>query len=342
MTHLEMSHSSGITVSEGLLDVFASVSREATSRFIQVQIQNETKLEKVKEVPASAGWEKDFDLVSSVLTDNEACYILYRTDEKQATDSYLFYLLCYVPDKCKVRDKMVYASSRANLKSGLGGNNFIDDIFGSTKEDFNAKGFAAWKAHQEAAVPLTDLEQQHNEDVEAGVFKGGSGTSSAYVHGVAFPVNDDVIASLKSFSSGSINYVQIAIDPTNEKIILGLTGTFSLSEVPSHFPSNEPRFHFYRWTHDNEGSEVNSIVYCYSCPSSPVKLRMLYSTSKANVGSVAESNGITPDCRIEITNAPEFNENDLRVILHPPKAAEKKTITKPKPAGGRQLIRNKD
>jgi len=69
---------------------------------------------------------------------------------------------------------------------------------------------------------------------------------------------------------------------------------------------------------------------------------MLYSTSKANVGSVAESNGIISDCKIEITNAPEFNEADLRSILHPPKAAEKKAITKPKPSGGRQLIRNKE
>jgi len=293
----------------------------------------------VKEVPASAGWEKDFDLVPPALSDNEASYVLYRTDEKQATDSYLFYLLCYVPDKCKVRDKMVYASTRANLKSGLGANNFIDDIFGSTRDDFNSRGFNAWKMHQEAAVPLTELEQQHNEDVEAGVFKGGSGTSSAYVHGVAFPVNDDALHAFKEFSSGSINYVQIAIDPNNEKIILGMTGNFPLSEVPSQFPSNEPRFHFYRWSHENEGDHVNSVIYCYSCPSSPVKLRMLYSTSKANVSSVAESNGITTDCKIEITNAPEFNEDDLRVILHPPKAAEKKVITKPKPAGGRQLIK---
>jgi twinfilin-like protein len=338
-----MSHSSGIAVSEGLLNIFSNCSRAASSRFIQVQIVNETKLETVKEVPASAGWEKDFDLVPPVLKDNDACYVLYRTDEKQSTsDSYLFYLLCYVPDKTKVRDKMVYAASRANLKSGLGANNFIDDIFGSTKDEFNSRGFSAWKAHQEAAVPLTELEQQHNEDVEAGVFKGGSGTSSAYVHGVAFPVNDDVIASLKSFSSGSINYVQIAIDPNNEKIILGQTGNYSLTEVTSHFPPNEPRFHFYRWTHDNDGSEVNSIIYCYSCPSSPVKLRMLYSTSKANVASVAESNGINSDCKIEITNPPELNEHDLRAILHPPKPAEKKTITKPKPAGGRQLIRDKN
>jgi twinfilin-like protein len=337
-----MSHSSGITVSEELLTAFADASRSTNTRFLQVQIQNETKLEKVKEVPVNAvDWEKDFDSTTSALADNEACYILYRTEEKSSSDSYLFYLLCYVPDKAKVRDKMLYASSRANLKSGLGLNHFIDDIFGSTKNDFNNAGFAAWKKHQEASAPLTNEEIQHQEDLEQGVFKGGSGTSSAYVHGVAFPVDDDVLSALKSFSSGSINYIQIAIDPTNERIILSKTGSFSIGEVPTQFPAAEPRFHYYKWTHDHEGSEVNSIIYCYSCPSSPVKLRMLYSTSKANVGSVAESNGVTADCKIEITNSNEFNENDLSVIIHPPKAQAKK-ITKPKPTGNRQLIRNKD
>jgi len=335
-----MSHSSGITVSESLLEAFSNSSRNSGSRLIKVEIVSETKLETVTEIPpASSDWEKDFDLVPHLLSDNEACYVLFRTDEKQTTDSYLWYLLCYVPDKCKVRDKMVYASTRANLKSGLGGNNFIDDIFGSTKNDFNNQGFAAWKKHQEAAVPLTELEQQHDEDMEQGVFKGGSGSSSAYVHGVAFPVNDDVITALSSFTRGAINYIQIAIDPDNERIILSKTGSFTMAEVPSQFPNNEPRFHFYRWTHNHEDSEVNSIIYCYSCPSSPVKLRMLYSTSKANVASVAEGNGIVPDCKIEITNAPEFDEKEITPILHPPKPAEKKTISKPKPTGGRRLVK---
>jgi twinfilin-like protein len=338
-----MSHSSGINVSQRLLDTFSSASRETKSRFIKVQIVNETSLETMKEVPAaSADWEKDFDLIPPVLTDTEACYILFRTDEIQPTGAYLWYLICYVPDKTKVRDKMVYAATRANLKTGLGANNFIDDIFGNTKGEFNNNGFASWKKHQEAAVPLTELEQQHNEDVEMGLFKGGGGTSTAYVHGVAFPVDDEVISSFKSFTRNTINYIQIAVDPNNEKIFLSKTGDYSIHEVPAQFPPNEPRFHFYRWTHNHEGDQVNSVVYCYSCPSSPVKLRMLYSTSKANVGSVAESNGIISDCKIEITNAPEFNEADLRSILHPPKAAEKKAINKPKPSGGRQLIRNKE
>jgi len=338
-----MSHSSGINVSAKLLESFSNASRtDNGARILQVQIVNETSLEVIKSVNPTKDWEKDFDLVPGILTDRDACFVLYRTDEKQNTGSFLWFVLCYVPEKCKVRDKMVYASSRANLKTGIGANNIVDEIFGTVPADFNCAGFNAWKTHKEASVPLTEFEQQQNEDIESGLFKGGGGTSSAYVHGVAFPVENDVTNAIESFTTGSINYIQIGIDTTNERIVLKKTASVELIDVPSHFPTNEPRFHFYKWGHSHDGNHYNSVVYCYSCPSSPVKLRMLYSTSKANVSNVAESKGIKIDCKLEITSSSEFNEEDIRLILHPPKAEQKKTFAKPKPMGGRQLIKNKE
>jgi len=338
-----MSHSSGITVSPQLLDIFSTASREGNGpRIIQVKIINETTLEVVKQVEPVHDWEKDFDLVPTILDEREACFVLLRTDESNSQGNALWYILSYVPDKCKVRDKMVYAASQANLKTGIGANNVVDEIHGTTKSDFTSSGFAAWRKHQEAEVPLTDLEIQKNEELEAGLFKGGAGTSSAYVHGVAFPVNDDVLPALDSFVNGEVNYLQIGIDPNNERITLEQSATIDISEVPSKCPTNEPRFHFFRWLHDFEEEQFDSIIYCYSCPSSPVKLRMLYSTSKAHVAGLVEGKGLTIHCKLEITNGPEFSVEDVSNIIHPPKAEQKKTFAKPKPKGGRVLIRNKE
>uniref|UniRef100_A0A6B2L9F2 Twinfilin n=1 Tax=Arcella intermedia TaxID=1963864 RepID=A0A6B2L9F2_9EUKA len=334
-----MSHSSGITVSDGLLSTYSDSSRNSGVRAIKIQIKNEAVLEVIKTIDPVAEWEKDFDLVPTLLDEREAAYVLYRTDLKNDLNNHLWYLLCYVPDKCKVRDKMVYASTRANLKSGIGSVGIVDEIFGTHATDFNSAGFVAWKQHQEADVPLTELEQQKNEEVEAGLFKGGAGTSTAYVHGVAFPVDEPVVTALDALKAGDINYLQVGIDPDNEKIILKDSGTHDISAVPAQFPNNEPRFHFFKWTHENDGEVVNSILYCYSCPSSPVKLRMLYSTSKANVAAVAQDRGVVVDLKLEISNADEFLESDIRAQLHPPKAETKKTFAKPKPAGGRQLIK---
>lgn len=52
--------------------------------------------------------------VQGVLEDGQATYVAVRTDEANK-----FLLVFYVPENAAVRDKMMYASSRAALKEGL-------------------------------------------------------------------------------------------------------------------------------------------------------------------------------------------------------------------------------
>jgi len=119
-----------------------------------------------------------------------------------------------------------------------------------------------------------------------------------------------------------------------------------VEEVKNKVPLNEPRFHLFNWEHDHEGEQFSSVVFCYSCVLSgakgqiaaPVKQRMLYSTSKANVVSVAESRGLTIAAKIEVNSAEEFCAAELIPVLHPQKAAAKTTFSKPKPKGQRKLI----
>jgi len=313
---------------------------------LQVAIENETALIVKRSVPPSADWEKDFDLTGSVISEKDACYLLYRTDVQNAQGDYLWYLLRYVPDKAKVRDKMLYASTVATLKQELGSSLFAEDIFGTVPNDINTKGYRAHNQHKDAAVPLTDEEKQKQEERMEGVFSGGTGTGAAYVHGVAFPVDQDVRDCLEDFKAGNINYVQLDIDMAKEMIILADAQSCSIDQASRLFPTGFPRFHFFRWDHDNEGEQVSSIVYIYSCPdgshgtqSAPVKHRMLFSSSKANVAKILEGIGYQINLKLEINAGVEFNEDDLRVLLHPPKAGVKKVVAKPKPQAARKLIR---
>lgn len=75
--------------------------------------------------PAKGDWESDLSLVSQVFEAEKACYILYRAQQDE------WVIFCYVPDKSKVKDKMLYASSRSNLRQQLGSNFFKDEIFGT-------------------------------------------------------------------------------------------------------------------------------------------------------------------------------------------------------------------
>jgi len=254
--------------------------------------------------------------------------------------------LRYVPDKAKVRDKMLYASSVATLKQQLGSSLFTEDIFGTVPNDINSKGYQAHVQHKDAAVPLTEEEKQKKEERLEGVFTGGAGTASAYVHGVAFPVDQDVRDCLVDFKAGNLNYVQLDIDMAKETIILADAQNCSIAEASRLFPNNLPRFHFYRWDHDHEGEQVSSIVFIYSCPdgshgttSAPVKHRMLFSSSKANVASIIEGIGYQINAKLEINSGVEFNEEELRGLLHPAKAEAKKVVAKPKPQAARKLIR---
>lgn len=60
-------------------------------------------------------------------------YIFVRLDEKASTGEYKWLFLCYVPDHAKVRDKMLYASTRATLTKELGDYRFADSIYGTEK-----------------------------------------------------------------------------------------------------------------------------------------------------------------------------------------------------------------
>lgn len=53
---------------------------------------------------------EDFDLLETVLEDDEPAYVLYRLSELQ---TWIF--IAYVPDVAKVREKMLYASTRSTV-----------------------------------------------------------------------------------------------------------------------------------------------------------------------------------------------------------------------------------
>eukprot|EP01130_Rhizamoeba_saxonica_P008173 TRINITY_DN32_c0_g1_i3.p2 TRINITY_DN32_c0_g1~~TRINITY_DN32_c0_g1_i3.p2 ORF type:complete len:251 (+),score=75.45 TRINITY_DN32_c0_g1_i3:390-1142(+) len=250
---------------------------------------------------------------------------------------------------------MLYASTQATVRSSLGDTFFVETIFGSVPEDFSPEGYRSHLRHKEADVPLTDQEVLLKEEREMGVFVGGGGTSSAYVHGVQFPIDDAVTQAFSDLSSGNNNYVQLTIDVDNEIVLLSDSGNINIPDLPGKVPNDEPRFHFFNWTHDHKGEKHTALVFVYSCPdgsggtvSAPVKMRMLFSSSKANIGTLPSTVGMEIGAKLEINNGGEFNEDELTSIVHPPEPEEKKKIVRPKGPrgrgrgrGGRRLVGRK-
>jgi len=338
-----MSHSSGIPVSSKLRDTFGSAV-SGSIRMVKVQIENE-ELVPVASRPVSGDFNADLVNIPSLLDADTGvpCYILVKLD----TDTAQFAMFCYVPSKSKVKDKMLYASTRSNLKQQLGANFFVDEVFGDGAADFSVQGYKNHVESKKVDAPLTEREQIKQMEIESGeIYSGGAST---YVHGVAFPVDAAATNAIKQLISKQLKYVQIGIDCDKEKIICMKTeSSMTLDGLRKQIPLDEPRFHFFAYTHDNEGSSVTSFVYLYSCPdgsngskSAPVRMRMLYSSSKANVAEIIKAAGGNIDARLEVNTGEEINEEELLTTLHPQKAEQAKNFARPsRPGkGGARLIK---
>lgn len=121
----------------------------------------------------------DYPNVEKELADNKPSYVFVRLDEKASSGEYKWLFLCYVPDNAKVRDKMLYASTRATLTKELGDYRFVDNIYGTEKvnysddwerssvndagiiqAEFTWEGYKKHLKHKEAEAPLTRREQE--------------------------------------------------------------------------------------------------------------------------------------------------------------------------------------
>jgi twinfilin-like protein len=202
---------------------------------------------------------------------------------------------------------------------------------------------------KQAAAPLTFEEEEKKRERESGaIYTGGA---SSYIHGVAFPTGPGVVEALNEFTNGQVNYLQLGVDASKESITLGKSSTIDIGDFSAQVPRDVPAFHFFRWQHEHDDNSIASIVYVFSCPdgsggttSAPVKLRMLYSASKANVEGIITSAGNAVALKLEINAPDEVSEDLVRVALHPPPVEEKKAFAKPKRAGTgtRRLIRDKN
>lgn len=128
------------------------------------------KLTVAQTVPPSGTAEEDYDgAVLPLLEDEVPCYILYRLDEKNHT-GYLFVLISWSPDFSHVRAKMLYAATRATLKTEFGVVHIRDEIFGTVPDDVCLEGYTKHKEAEAAPPPLTDHEIEKAEIRAAEVY----------------------------------------------------------------------------------------------------------------------------------------------------------------------------
>ncbi|WYZ41075.1 hypothetical protein EsH8_IV_001416 [Colletotrichum jinshuiense] len=331
---------SGISASEELVSQFNTLLSTDDHFGLLITIDSET-LQPVQFLPKaspSATFDDSLASLQPHLKPNEALYALLRRHD---TAPHLT-AVTYIPDSTKVRQKMLFASTRLTLVRKLGSEHFRESIFATTPEELSANGFAKHDAHNELEAPLTEEERSLGA-VKQAEQEASTGTGTREIHlskTLAMPIAEDALAALKELApGGSRVLVMLKINPEKESVELvpSSENPASISDLTQTISSTEPRFTFYRFSHTHNGAESNPLLFIYTCPVTPgnrsIKNRMLYPLMKRAVLEIASSEaGLTLDKKLEVEEPSEITEESILTELHP-KVTTRQAFSRPKRPG---------
>ncbi|KAK0458435.1 actin depolymerizing protein [Desarmillaria tabescens] len=315
-----MSATSGIGVSQDLSAQFSAAVESKDIRFFKVSIDNELLVHDLS-VPVQGTLAEDLAKLQEpeIIQDDIPAYILVRLDDPPTQ----WLVIDYVPEGTKIRYKMLYASSRGSLTRSLGSSFFADSIFATSKEDLTAEAYAAHRRHVTAPQPLSSREQEI-ADARAAEREAGAHSYRPKVnpvgHGVGLKWTDQAEDAIKALGQGEDSgLVLLNIDVPTETLNLVSVTSASVEDLSSALPTSEPSYAFFAWSHSHTSSPRRDIIFIYSCPStSPIKYRMLYSTSAYPIYMVAKTL-LPPDSvatrRIETSDPKELTEDYLKTEL---------------------------
>jgi len=198
-----MNSASGISASQELVDTFASAVEGVDVRIIKVSIKNES-LVPDGVTKRSGSLQNDLKQLAGLVSTDVPAYYLVRLDSSAPE----WLAISYVPDTAKVRDKMLYASTRSALTKALGNDRFTDTMFATNENELTAEGYTAHLQHNSAPQPLSVREAEMAKiwaaEKAAGLdaYKGASERKS-HVGAVGLSWTDEVEAALNDLAEQS-------------------------------------------------------------------------------------------------------------------------------------------
>ncbi|XP_056595341.1 twinfilin-1a [Triplophysa dalaica] len=333
-----MSHQTGIQAADEVKDVFGG-ARNGAHRLLKIIIENEELVLGLTK-PACRSWEEDYDTLVLPLLDKELpCFILFRLDSTNSLGhEWLF--IAWSPDHSPVRQKMLYAATRATLKKEFGLGHIKDEMFGTAKDEVSLSGYKRHVTSQSAPAPLTAAEEELRKiklnEVNTDIHVN---TTKQTLQGVAFPLDGEAVKALQNLRDKKLNYVQLNIDFEKELIMLGITDATEVKDLPKRIPKDAARYHFFRFKHSHEGDYLESIVFIYSMPgyNCGIKERMLYSSCKNPLLDMVENTlQMEVEKKLEIDNGDDLTADFLYDEVHPKQHAHKQAFAKPRGPPGRR------
>ncbi|KAJ8600175.1 hypothetical protein CTAYLR_001946 [Chrysophaeum taylorii] len=282
-----------LRIDEGLRDCFVGAQEDLSVRWVSARIEGEEVALRATGKRGNSTSE-DFDALieTAELAPNEPGFVLF--DAGDETRQWL--LVAWVPDTAAPRLKMLYSSSREDLKTGLGSGYFTRDYCANATADLT------WaQLTHTTEKPLTETEILMNEEklLEKETSIKASGMAS-----VPFRVSPALLALFEQFETTPC---KIEITVENE--------TFDGAVVEDFREDNTPKFLLF----PADGDKRFLVYFCPDAAS--VKQKMVYSTAKATLISLVpfklQSAEIRSDLQYELTQLAHPAE-DKRELNHAP------------------------
>ncbi|XP_060529419.1 twinfilin [Cylas formicarius] len=330
-----MSHQTGIKANAELRKFFAD-GKTAKIRLAKVAIEDEQLVLKEKR-ESKSNWEKDYErYVVPLVEENQPSYILYRLDAKNSV-GYDWLLISWCPDTAPVRQKMLYASTKATLKQEFGSSEIKDELHGTVVSDITLDGFKRHLTNVVRPPPLSMREEELQEIKKTEVNTDISVDTKQTLGTLAFPLTDAATKAIKDMAAGLFDYLQFKINISEESVHLAESGNIAVESLPGKVPEDSGRYHLYKFKHTHEGDYMESVVFIYSMPgySCPIKERMLYSSCKNYLTDLISSLGLEITKKLEVDSGSELTSQYLYDVIHPTHSLHRPKFAKPKGPPGR-------
>jgi len=319
---------SGVQVSEELRKQFINAGNNTDLLYVKIAIKDETFIF-VSEGKRTGNLKSDFAALQKELVLKEPCYVVMRVEGEP--DKWL--LVFFVPDNSQVRLKMLYASSNSSLKQGLGGAKFVADFALSDPKDCTIENYT----HSTAEVHEDQVMTWQEKEAKEAAFEQHIAMSEVKVSavvGVPIPVADEALEAIKGLKAGKHDTVIFVLNPETEVLGCSQPANLTIDQITAnHFPEREPRYALHRFKHDVDGVSTVKDVFIYYCPDkAKPRLRMFYSTAKANVLKILAQLELEAPKNVECSLPNEISHESILIELYP-KAEVKSTFKKPSRPG---------
>lgn len=329
-----------LQVSPELHEAFTTFTSDSSLFCLPVTITSEslTPLKSIRYPSSHSGLFNSIHTLSDIVTPTTPLYLLLR----RAPSTSELLAITYIPSRAPVRQKTLFASTRATLVRDLGSEKFAETIFLTEREEVldpaqwdersgsAAKGASAQNASDPGvdigllsmeerelqAVKRAEEEERHGTRGRDLMGEGGSGGSyigsregqAAGRSGVMMKITDDARSALAELKTpGTEQIVQLAIDPPTETLTLLFSkADVAPGAVPGLIPGDRPSYTFYN------AKDVPGSIFMYVCPgSSKIKERMLHASARLGVLKIVGSEGVEVLKKLEAGDPDELGGGRL-------------------------------